>query len=211
MNISCSVIRHFRYEKGGRMYRAVIAMAFAIAMLVGVMGSSPTRSLALQASPTPGPAAPSEVCAETETENWENRIDVEPFGVSDALVQPLDSENQDLYLVVLTIDPGTCVPYTALGNQKDVAIVLLVQQGVVEFTAEPFEGSAGGVTWGHGADDSARLDFGVTQTLNRNDWVAQNDRVWFTLRSVGSEPAVIVKAVWALPGGDGHRCGGSCR
>ena len=195
------------------MSRIFIAVAVAFAMVVGIIGSNPMRSLALEESPATPPPAPAEVCDETETDHWEDEIDVQPYGASDAFVRPLDSEFQDLYLVVWTIRPGTCVPYTAEGNQKDGAIVLVVQDGVVEYTAEPyFAGSVAEVTWGHVAGDSNTLSFGVTQTLYPGDWITQNDQVWFTLRAIGGESAVILKAVWAKPPGTGiEGCGGGCK
>jgi hypothetical protein len=195
------------------MNRIIFALTLALAMIVGVMGGSPARSLALQASPTPEPTPPAEVCAETESDNWEDEIDVRPWDAGQALVTPLDSPDHDLYLAVWTIEPGTCVPYAAAGNQKDGAVVLIVQQGVVEFTWQPYsDESPATVTWGHGASDTAGLVPGETQTLNRDDWIAQNDQVWFTLRSVGSEPAVILKAVWTTAPPEGEvRCGGGCK
>ena len=188
---------------------AVVAVAFA--MVVGVLGSNPTGSLALEEGPATPPPPPTEVCADTETDDWENEIDVQPPGASDAFVRPLDSADQDLYLVVWTIRPDTCIPYTATGNQKDGAIVLIVQDGVVEYTAEPyFAESAAEVTWGHAAGDSETLAFGVTQTLYPGDWVTQNDQVWFTLRAIGGESAVVLKAVWAKPPQDAG-CNGGCK
>jgi hypothetical protein len=193
------------------MYRRFIVVAVAFAMVVGVIGSGSTRSLALEASPTPPPTPPTEVCDGTETDHWEDEIDVQPFGASDALVRPLDSADQDLYLVVWTIRPGTCIPYTAAGNQKDGAIVLIVQDGVVEYTAEPYvAGSVAEVQWGHTTGDSDILDFGVTQTLYSGDWVTQNDQVWFTLRAIGGESAVVLKAVWAKPPIEAG-CSGGCK
>ena len=195
------------------MYRIIIALTFVFAMVGAGIGSSPPRSLAAQASPTAESTAPQEVCNDDEIENWEDKIDVRPWEAGPASVTPLDSPDHDLYLVVWTIEPGTCIPYDADGNQKDGAIVLIVQQGIVEFTWQPYSDElSAGVIWGHDESDTNGLTPGETQILNRDDWVAQNDQVWFTLRSVGSEPAVILKAVWVanLPGG-GIRCGGGCK
>ena len=193
------------------MYRIIIAVTFVFAMLVGVIGGSPPRSLAAQASPTPEPTEPAELCLEDQVENWENEIDVQPFEYHEANVQPLDSAGQDLYLVVWTINPGACIPYMARGNQKDGAIVLIVQEGVVEFTAERFDvGSAAEVTWGHPDGEGTVLPFGTTQILNPGDWVTQNDQVWFTFRNTGNESAVILKAVLVPDIGD-VRCSGGCK
>jgi hypothetical protein len=197
------------------MYRIIVAMVFAFAMLIGGIGSSPPRSLALQSSATPEPTGPPEICPNPEDPHkWLTEIEVQPPGSKDALVIPLDSPDQNLYVVVWTIPPGTCIPYTAAGHQKDGAIVLFVQEGVVEFRAEPFDaGSAAEVTWGHTGEAPAVLPFTTTRTLNPGDWVAQNDQVWFTMRSVGSEPAVVLKAVWAKPIelGPGEGCSGGCK
>jgi hypothetical protein len=192
------------------MYRIILAVTLAFAMVVGVIGSSPARSLLQEATPTISPTPPPEVC--TEPNNWQNEIEVQPSGELDAIVRPLDSETQDLYLVVWTIPPGTCIPYTAPGNQKDGAIVLIVQDGVVEFTAQRFDAdSAVKVTWGHTGGGPTELPFGTEQTLSRGDWVTQNDQVWFTLRAIGYEPAVILKAVWATLPDTPEGCSGGCR
>jgi hypothetical protein len=196
------------------MYRIVFGLTLAFAMIVGVIGNGPTRSLALQASPTPEATPPPEVCAATETDGWEDRIDVQPPGGLDAVVKPLDSPDQYLYLVAWTIPSGTCIPFEALGNQKDGAVVFIVQQGVIEFTAEPFDAdSAAAVTWGPASGGSNVLPFGTTQTLNPGDWVTQDDRIWFTLRSVGDESAIVQKAVWAKPpsGREMEGCSGGCK
>ena len=198
------------------MYRIVIALMFAFAMVVGVIGS-PTRSLALQGTATPEPTDPTELCAKTEPSNlWEDEIDVRPWEAGLASVVPLDSPYHQLYLVVWTIEPGTCIPYQILGHPKDGAIVLIVQEGVVEFTAEPYvDGSAAEVRWGNATSELGTLPFNVTQTLNPGDWVTQNDQVWFTLRAIGDEndpSAVILKAVWATPPPPGGgRCSGGCK
>src|SRR5215211_4307857 len=125
------------------MYRIIVAMVFAFGMVVGVIGSSPTQSLARQESATPVPTLPTELCTDDQINTWEGEVTVSPSQADDARVQPLDSPDRYLYLVVWTIPPGTCVPYSAGGNMKDGGVVLIVQQGTIEFTAKQFDaGSA---------------------------------------------------------------------
>ncbi|MCD6056781.1 MAG: hypothetical protein K0Q71_886 [Thermomicrobiales bacterium] len=192
------------------MSRVVVALLFAIAVALAAVGAIAPRSLALEEGPTPSPTPPPEVCDASETDGWDDRVYVEPYGEADALVRPLDSEFQDLYLVVWDIRAGTCVPYAAEGNQKDGAIVLIVRDGVVEFTAEPyFEESEAFATWGRTHGDSQDVEFGTTVTLYPGDWVTMNDQMWFTLRAIGGESAEVLKAVWAKPPIDIGGAGGT--
>ncbi len=199
------------------MYRVLVPLVFAVAMLLGIMGGAPGHSVALSSAATPeatpAPTPPAELCTETDPGVWMPAIDVRPPRAAAALTRPLDvTGDQDLYLVVWTLRPGTCIPYSAEGNQKDGAVILVVQQGIIEYTAQPFgEGSTAEVRWGHAdSEDGTVLDFGTTLTLYPGDWVTQNDQVWFTFQSVGGESAVVLKAVWAkLPPDIG--CGGGCR
>ncbi|MCD6031403.1 MAG: hypothetical protein K0S78_3577 [Thermomicrobiales bacterium] len=193
------------------MSRVIVALFFVVVVaLATVVGSAP-RAWALEEGPIPPPPPPREVCDPSETDAWQDEVDVQPYFWPDAKVRPLDSEFQDLYLVVWTIRPGTCVPFTAGGHKKDGAIVLIVRDGVVEFTAEPyFEGSEALARWGHTHGDGDDIEFGVPEILYPGDWVTMNDQMWFTLRAVGGESAEVIKAVWAIPpddiaGGGGHK------
>ena len=71
--------------------------------------------------------------------------DIRPPGREEAQVFPAsdnpDSEDgtygRELYLAVITIPPGECVPFEVVGNHRDGAVIWLVQQGVVSFGWEP--------------------------------------------------------------------------
>lgn len=199
------------------MYRPLVLLAVVLVMLGGA-----GRSAAQDGTATPEPTPPAELCAAGAGAPWESRIDVRPPQADAALTFPLDltddpADTEDtrlFYLVVWTLQPGTCVPYASEANSKDGAVILLVQQGIVEYTWQPYPGSSGQVLWGRtaieGVDDGETLDPGDTLTLYPGDWVVQDDRTWFTFSSVGGESAVVVKAVFAKPPVD-IGCAGGCK
>jgi len=226
------------------MYRAVISAAIAVAILLGLSGEAAKHGdlegaiAAAQASSTPDG-----LCESGTPAAWE-LADVRPTKQYDAAVFPPTSPatpgvdgdieatpdgtptsttaNHLLYLVVITLPPGHCMPYSTPGNDKDGQIVLLVQQGVVEFKWTPLgTGIVGskppvirGDSMGHAHAAAADLEPGEvrqdrTQTLYPGDWITLNQNVNFSYSNVGGESAIIVKAVWATDHIGG--CGGGCK
>jgi hypothetical protein len=222
------------------MYRVAILALVAITVTLGLIDSTPPRSMARSASASPEatPAATLDglcnVGMPATPPTWES-ADVRPTGYLDAAAilatpvaatpeaspAPATPEPDMVYLVVITLPPGHCMPYSAVGNDKEGAIVMIVQQGIVEYQWEPTEegilGSAPvrhGDESGHapppykGAADGEVLER-VPILLYPGDWIRQNQRVQFSYRNVGGDSAVILKAVWTVydPGG----CGGGCK
>jgi hypothetical protein len=162
-------------------------------------------------------APPANLCA-TADQIADPAADVRPPGLDDAAVVPAAEfaageplPARELYLVVITLPPGKCVPYESKGNQKDGAMVLIVQQGTIEYRADAYyDGPTPLVVWGdtHGTEGDVTL--GTIKRLYPGDWVTHDQQVWFTYRNVGADPAVILKAVWAVQQ-PGSGCGGGCR
>lgn len=207
------------------MRRGIAPVVFLGALVLALTGaaarpSSSAIGLALGATPaaTPEPTPPTELelCAADIEEKYLDRMEARPDAGPAAKTRPRDVTGmQDLYLVELTIPRGICVPYNAVGNKKAGAIVIIVEQGVIELTAQPYgDEPAADVYWGHSWSESGtKLNFGDdvvdVVTLYPGDWVTMSDQVWFTYTSVGDEDAVITKAVWADLGDDIGSSGGT--
>jgi hypothetical protein len=197
------------------MYRVLAPVLFAILVVIGLIGSSPVDTSALTGSPTPEPSQmPDGLCEPGSPADWEF-ADVRPSGPLDAAVVPAaelaTSEPEpvrELYLVVITLPPGHCMPYSSPGNQKD-AIVMIVQQGAVEYLWEAIPGTTPTVKRGSSAGSQGLSPEGTPQPLYPGDWVTQDQEVRFSYRNVGGDSAVILKAVWTDPEGGG--CSGGCR
>ena len=200
------------------MQGTAVSMLLALTILVSRINALPT-SAASQAS-----VPPAEICTDDEIFDWEH-VAEKPTGKLEWEVLPIpqaaspDSTNRILYLVVITLGPGKCIPYASPANQKNGPVILIVQQGSIEFTAQQFSpASAAVVAFGDpnvhepGEDPATQFAFGTTQVVEVDQWVSQNDQVWFTYKNPGPSDAVIWKVVWAdmaLDGGEG--CGGNCK
>ena len=207
------------------MRRTAISTGLAIVLLLGLFASSPIRLAAQESTPpaeTPtlysDAAPPDEVCTPAEYSDWEPQQEF-PSGNEEWFVQPLDQPAESpprvLYMFVLTLGPGKCIPYISPANQRNGAVILIVQSGEIEFTAQastnaPTAHVYFGDQVGPGAHPATALPFGTTQHVGPNEWVSQDDRVWFTLKNPSTtNDAVIWKVVWAnLPEDEG--CGGDC-
>jgi hypothetical protein len=224
------------------MHRVTVALVAATVLVFGFMGGAPTRSDAQTGSPAP-PATPSMdgLCVGNEGANW-LAADVRPTGQADAAVYPATpvaaspvaatpaatgtattpvERPYQLYLVEIRLAPDECMPYSALGNQKRGAIVMIVQQGTVKFQWEPLasgiqgdkpavvRGDARGRATAPPGGQPGEVPAGTPQTLVPGDWITLNQEVKFSYRNVGSDTAIILKAVWTNSGGGG--CGGGCR
>jgi hypothetical protein len=207
------------------MHRIAVLVIVAGAVVLGLNAAAP-MSLGAQGG-TPSPLATPEtdgLCINDEGDNWQT-VDVQPPGQYTSSVLPVTTALTPgvrlLYLVVITLPPDQCMPYSALGNQKDGAIVMLVQQGTITFQWEPLEtgiegenpaverGDATGLAPAPPGGQAGEVPERTLQTLVPGDWITQNQEVRFSYRNAGSDNAVILKAVWAedIPGG----CGGGCR
>jgi hypothetical protein len=145
-------------------------------------------------------------------------IDVRPPGREEAQVIPASDDpnstdgtfGRELYLAVFTIPPGECVPFEVTGNQRDGAVIWLVQQGVVEFTWEPFPDTSPVVEVGDNVrTEQLPLPNGQPRLLYPGNWVSQDRQIKVSYTNVGGESAIVLKAVFAKPALGG--CHGGCK
>jgi hypothetical protein len=206
------------------MRRAAISVAVAFTVVANLLAFIPIRSAAqtgtpAAATPTSFVDPPPEICTPTEFAGFET-VSEKPPGKEEWMVRPLDpspdAPTRLLYLVVITLEPGKCIPYASLANQKDGAIVLIVHEGEIEFTAQlnanvPAAQVYFGNLGGPGEDPGTPVAFGTTVTVVPDEWVSQDDQVWFTYKNPSAtEDAVIWKVVWADPV-PLQGCGGDCK
>jgi hypothetical protein len=201
------------------MARLVAPALFAIVMLVGFASvPAPSRAYRAQEEATPAASPTADgLCAAGMPADWFS-ADVRPEGVTDAVVIPAAEQAMDepapvrqLSLIVITLPPGHCMPYSALGNQKDGAVILLVQQGHLEFRWQP-DPAAGGmptVMRGNSGGTLGAVPVDDTQDYYPGDWITLDQQVRFSYRNVGGDSAIVLKAVWAPPIMGG--CGGGCK
>ena len=198
------------------MVRMLAPALCAIALIVGLIGGSPAPSGAVQESASPAASSsPGGICPPGSFEHWDT-ADVRPTGPLDADVVPAaelttgePAPVRHLYLVEIRLPPGGCMPYVSQGNQKDGAIVMIVQQGFILYQWEPISGTTPNVKHGDSSGGAATVTAGAPQPLYPGDWITQDQKVLFSYLNAGSDTAIILKAVWAAP--DGGGCGGGCK
>lgn len=206
------------------MPRSVFSLGLAFTLFVAFCDLGASVVSAQESTPPPGTPtafaeAPPEICTPTEFSDWET-VSEEPLGWDEWAVVPRDTTtghpDRILYMVVVTLGPGKCLPYGSPANQKDGAVVMIIQQGEISYTAQRDSSApAAEVLIGHpdgpGNHPGTHVDFGSEQHLDvQGEWVSQNDRVWFTIKNTGTEDAVIWKVVWADPPPP-EGCGGDCK
>jgi hypothetical protein len=207
------------------MRRAAIVMPLALTLLVGLLAAGPMPSgihamTIRAATPVPLTSPPPEICTEDQFSNWEN-VSEEPDGKHEWEVHPLDSPGVEpertLYLVIITLEPGKCIPFGSPANQKNGAVILILHQGEIIYSAQPDADAPGAVVQvgdpdGPGDHPGVTVPFGSQQHLTvPGQWISQNDQVWFTYWNPSTtEPAVIWKVVWATPIPT-TGCGGDCK
>jgi hypothetical protein len=203
------------------MQRTAISMALVLSVLLSLFATAPIQLAAQESTPTPTlfSAPPTELCTAAEYSGWET-VPETPPGKEEWEVLPLDQPTEPperiLYLVVITLGPGKCIPYASPANQKNGAIVLVVQSGEIEFTAQASTDAPTAKVYfgdpdGPGENPGTSFMFGTTKHVGPNQWVSQDDRVWFTYKNPSTvDDAVIWKVVWADRVPD-EGCGGDCK
>jgi hypothetical protein len=202
------------------MHRAfAVVIPIAVAALLSV-GAALPRATAQSGDATPSPVPTlvptddtqafcpiaNDLGTPTAAGAWKH-ADVRPPGSNVAVVMPAaelatpePNPKRQLYLVTITLPVGGCMPYQAGGNQKDGAIVMIVQQGIVQLVWEPaFADTAPTITRGDMDAGGTPVPDANPQTLYPGDWVTLDQQVTFAYRNVSAEPAMILKAVWADP------------
>ena len=150
-------------------------------------------------------------------------IDVQPTHELDAQVIPkFDGPGapkdgtffgRELYLVVITVPPGECVPLEVTGNHREGAVIWIVQQGSVHFAWQPIASPVSDATpeieLGNNDGPIGMIDPRDPTVLKPGDWISQDRQVEVTYTNVGDEDAIILKAVFAVREGGG--CRGGCK
>jgi hypothetical protein len=195
------------------MSRPVIPVLIGVALVLGVIGLAPTGSRAQSESATP----PAFAVPECVNDDWKS-VDVRPPGSEESQIVPAvaatpGSDERELYLVAITLQPGECMPYEAKGNQKDGAVIWIVEQGIVAYTWRMASDSPPDampiVEVGDNRTTRGRLAENSPRRLYPGEWVAQDQRIEVSYTNMGGDTAIIWKAVWAVP--DSGGCNGGCR
>lgn len=172
------------------------------ALLVGLV-LLPGTSSAQPATPTAESSVfPPEFCAPEEIGAAHEGIAESPL--DGALVSPASAPGMDLYVVQITLDPGTCVSYTG-HFLHDGAAVWLVDAGEIIFDFQliqhrPVPDLA------LQPKDGARKSVTPMMHLAAGDWVSADRAVHYSYRNAGQEPAVVIMTVlenrWIFTGNE---------
>lgn len=139
-------------------------------------------------------------------------LDLRPGDPKHALVMP-PNEDRELYLAVISLPPGECVPFEATGNRRDGAVIWMVQQGVIAYAWRPVGTLTPDATpiiqVGSNIPPVGSIPELTQRRLYPGDWVTQDRQVEVTYTNIGGEDAIILKAVYAklVLGG----CHGGCK
>jgi hypothetical protein len=191
--------------------RPVIVMMMLSALLnITVPITVAQETPVVEATPTLRAELPEEFCTEDEIDQGNRDIVERPEG--GALVKPAITTGRDLYLLELTLPPGTCVGYGS-HYLHDGAMSWLVQSGEIEFATQPVAGMPAATATGVGANG---VDIVVSEsptTLASGDWVTIDRAAEYSYRNAGPEPAVVLMAVneWDPFGNLMRSCKGGCR
>jgi mannose-6-phosphate isomerase-like protein (cupin superfamily) len=202
------------------MRRTSNRVVLLLCTVVFILGLVPARSYAQTATPSATPTPyPPEFCPSEEINEAQDRITEWP--AADALVSPASAPGMDLYVVKVTLQPGTCVSHAGHALH-DGAAIWLVESGQIEFDFQLLRGQpVPDLTLQRASGDRGpATEF---MQLNPGDWVSADRAVHYSYRNMGQEPAVIIMTVlenrWVytgtefspiLPAG-GIDCLGSCR
>ncbi|MDQ2655031.1 MAG: cupin domain-containing protein [Chloroflexota bacterium] len=203
------------------MRRTTSRVVLLFCMIVFSLGLVPTLSSAQSATPVPvlsGLGYPPEFCSPAEIDAALNGVAEWPVG--GALVSPASAPGMDLYVVKVTLEPGTCVSYAG-HFLHDGAAIWLVESGKVEFDFQLILGRpVPDLALGDSNGDSEPV--AAFMQLEPGDWVTADRAVHYSYRNMGQEPAVIIMTVlenrWVYSGAEfspissGARdCNGACR
>jgi hypothetical protein len=202
--------------------RSVVFAVFVVLSLL-MAGRAGASSGSFSALPAPvaaqdeeaTPTAPAEVCSPEEIAAGE-ALNSPPPGETDGVVPPFApgaTGSKVLYIAVVTLPEDSCLPY----RFRDGAVVLFVQEGTIEYTATADAADPDPdltIEMGDSDEDPAdtvEVDLDETVTLEANEWLTQDNGVWFTFRNAGAGDAVVSVAVYADDPWNDDTCTGGCR
>ncbi len=179
------------------MDRTLAQPALTIALLALLLGVSPAQLAAQDATP---PATVSnasattsdEMCSAVEIAFGEQVVVEAPHDTS-GVVQPAADPTMELWVVVVTLPPGSCVGYHSHAG----AVVLFVQQGTIEYAYRPLTGEPDlGVAAGDRQGVRIPLSLGTPVLLTPGAWVTQDREVEYTYRNAGEGDAVVALSAY---------------
>jgi hypothetical protein len=190
------------------MRRLIVPVIAIVALLSVRLLRTPLLPSAAQngapaASPAATPGAPAEMCSEEEILADDSIVRV-PAHENEAAVIPhigAPPGDKDLYLVVLTLPPGACLPY----RYRTGAVVIVVQKGTILYQGHFTDAKVvKGDNDGDPADD-VTVTTDTPIPLTAGEWITQDREMWFTFRNDGAGDAIVSVAVyanaWWLPRG----------
>jgi hypothetical protein len=195
----------------GDVVRNIIFTAFVIvALAASFVGSNP---LGVNAQGNTPPATPAAVDNCGDTDSPSATIVPPADSVKEGVVTPLGSNNQSLWLVVVTLpkDEVSCISY----RYRDAGVVIFVQKGTITYTAH-FTDNPGVKEVLKGNSDGSDADTvevmpDTPTTVSANEWISQDRALWYTFVNEGSEEAVVSIASYGIPPWDMDPCSSGCR
>lgn len=176
------------------MRRTTSRVVLLLCMIVFGLGFVPTLSHAQSATPVPalsGLGYPPEFCPPAEIDSALNGVGEWPS--DSALVSPASAPGMDLYVVKVTLEPGTCVSYAG-HFLHDGAAIWLVESGQVEFDFQLIlDRPVPDLSLWRGSGEQEPI--AAFMQLEPGDWVTADRAVHYSYRNMGQEPAVIVMTV----------------
>jgi hypothetical protein len=192
--------------------RHPLAILVVLVMLMRItsLGSVAQETPVEEATPTSRANLPAEFCTAAQIATGDAEIVESPL--SGAEVDPWATPGRQLYLLVLTLPPDSCVGYSS-HYLHDGAIVWLVQEGQIEFATQPIAGLPPAIVGASDENGTPIAISGPSITLGAGDWVKLDRAAEYSYRNAGTEPAVVLMAVNEVDpfGGYARSCKGGCR
>ncbi|MGH2615916.1 MAG: hypothetical protein ACRDJC_11795, partial [Thermomicrobiales bacterium] len=163
----------------------IVALVITLSVLAGLIGLAPPEFHALARAQEPA----GELCSAEEIAAGETSIVEMPQGTG-GIVIPEDAPDRLLYVVMVTLPPGTCVPYHA----HDGALSLFVHEGTLEYAARTQ--GPGQVVIGDQAANRFEVASESPVLVETGSWVTQAAPVEYTYRNAGPDDAVVAIAAF---------------
>jgi hypothetical protein len=191
--------------------RPIMAL-IVCSMLLGAtaLGARADDPPMVDGTPTFRGNLPTEFCTPEEIELGNTGITESPM--NGALVKPADTPGRDLFLLVITMPPGSCVGYGS-HYLHNGAVVWYVQEGSIEFATQPVSGLPAATVAGW---DATQMPIAISDTpasLEAGAWISIDRAAEYSYRNAGPDPAVVLMAANEVDpfAGLAFSCKGGCR